>query len=598
VILVSKYPEVILLLDPLPTLKETSDRMVPGPRRPPGGRSRTSNEYSESQSSSPSYSLADSAEPSSGSRSVNSAALGSRRRLKTQRRLRFVPQWLLRLGPGGNKLKRPPVRVTEELPSQPVIEQIGSRVPFDITLEDALRSPELRNRLRSQLYNNTSSTSRNFFECLCRSDTPEENGHFGIVSPLFGIVRRDLLEFTKILHNILDGVNSEILDDMKMEDRLTIWRQIITRAQLELPEIKRSMQQFFTFLSPAAELSNSTAQAGWEGNTDLQECSNQIDEILRRLQTASLSLTSNMALLDSRRSIAEAQNVTRLTELAFLFIPMTFAATLLGMQIDQFENRVPLSTFVILGVSFTGFSYAVRLAIRSMWLRTIVQSSKESIKVYADRQRQPVQRGYVPTSLFLRWLSQLLWSWFKFAFLYIVGVVYLVMVIGWRLVSWLLTPFQFFLKPLIYIGLICIVPVAILWTREMDQGIQVAITAAVLFSVSVLILIPYWRSADPEDRAALPRMFNRELRRFQAGNSPLFSLLLWVGSASVFLVPVVILWTKSVTQGIKGAVTTVMVLTIVAALITYGIYKLVELARGGSDDDESDTESERSLVDD
>jgi hypothetical protein len=353
-----------------------------------------------------------------------------------------------------------------------------------------------------------------------------------------------LLEFIKLLHNILDGINSEILDDMKMEDRLTIWRQIITRAQLELPEIRRSMQQFFTFLSPVAELSNSTAQAGREGNTfhdDLQDCSNQIDEILRRLQTASLSLTSNMALLDSRRSIAEAQNVTRLTELAFLFIPMTFAATLLGMQIDQFENRVPLSTFVILGLSFTGFSYAVRLAIRSMWLRTIVQSSKESIKVYADRQRQPVQRGYVPTSLFLRWLSQLLWSWFKFTFSYIVGVVYLVMVIAWRLVSWLLNPFQFFLKPLIYIGLICIVPLAILWTREIDQGIQVAITVAVLFSVSVLILVPYWRSADPEDRAALPRMFNREFRRFQAGNSPLFSLLLWIGSASVFLVPVVIL---------------------------------------------------------
>jgi len=78
VMLVSKYFKVILLLDPLPTLKETSDRTFLD-LGDPGGRSRTSNEGSESQNSSPSHSLADSAsggsEPSSGSHSVNSAAL-------------------------------------------------------------------------------------------------------------------------------------------------------------------------------------------------------------------------------------------------------------------------------------------------------------------------------------------------------------------------------------------------------------------------------------------------------------------------------------------------------------------------------------------
>jgi Mg2+ and Co2+ transporter CorA len=123
---------------------------------------------------------------------------------------------------------------------------------------------------------------------------------------------------------------------------------------------------------------------------------------LQRLQTFSMSLTSNITLLDSRRSIAEAQNVTQLTELAFLFIPLTFTATLLGMQIDQFENRVPLSTSIILGVSVTRFSYGVRLMIRSSWFRGIIEWSNESIGIYADHHQQSVQRGYVPTTLFLR----------------------------------------------------------------------------------------------------------------------------------------------------------------------------------------------------
>jgi hypothetical protein len=526
---------------------------------------------------------------------VHSITLGSRRRLQPQGGLRFVPQWILQFGPGGKKAKSPPVSVVKEVHFQPVIKQIGSRVPFDISLEAALQSPELREKLRGQLYD-TKSTLFSFDEYHFNRESAEHKSHFGVVSPLFGIVRRDLLEFIKLLHNILDGINTEILDDMKMEDRLSIWRQIITRAQLELPEIRRSMQQFFTFLTPAAGPSNSTAPEGREGNSaqdDLQECSDQIDEIIRRLQIASSSLTSNMALLDSRRSIAEAQNVTRLTELAFLFIPLTFAATLLGMQIDQFENRVPLSTFIILGVSFTGFSYAVRLIIRSMWLRTVVQSSKESIKIYADRQRQPVQRGYVPTSLFLRWLSQLLWSWFKQTLWNSLSVVAAVMVFVWRVIWWLLAPFEFFIKPLIYIGLICVVPVSVLWTREMDHGIQVAITVAVVFSVSVIVLVSYWRSADPEVRGALPRMFKREFRRFQGGNSPFFSLLLWIGGGSILLIPIAILWTKSVTRGIKDAVTIVLFLTMFTALTTfYALYYLYELITARVEVVESETESE------
>ena len=115
-------------------------------------------------------------------------------------------------------------------------------------------------------------------------------------------------------------------------------------------------------------------------------------------------------LLNSGYVGAQYEYITRLTEVAFLFIPLTFAATLLRMQIDQFENRVPLSTFILLGVLSTGLSYGVRLTIRSSWFRTIVERPKESIKIYADRQQQPVQRGYVPTSMFLRWLPQSSWT--------------------------------------------------------------------------------------------------------------------------------------------------------------------------------------------
>lgn len=481
----------------------------------------------------------------------------------------LVPQWLLQLAVKDQRARPEEVIIDRELPSQPVIEQIGPRVHLDFGLEEALQSPILLTKLRNQLFE-TKSTLSNFNDYLDNGEH-EHDAQFGTLSPLFGIVRKDLLGFVKLLHNILDSINSEILDDAKMEDRLTIWRQIITRAELELPEIRASMVEFFMFLPQAGRI-NPTTKANSEEtfvDKEFQECLTEIDRTLERLQTVSRSLTSNMALLDSRRSIAEAQNVTRLTELAFLFIPLTFAATLLGMQIDQFENRVPLSTFILLGVLFTGLSYGVRLTIRSFWFRMIVERSKESIKIYADRQQQPVQRGYVPTSMFLRWLLQSSWMWAKSAVAGFGISVWAVIRLLWRLLM-IST-----IRPFTTIGLTCVLPLTILWTRDLDYEIQVFFTIALFLSVSMVVFIIFWWYAGPKEQETFPRLFKKEFDRFVKGNSTMFPLIIWVGSACIFLALIIILWRGPTSSGIKAFFTIALVLSIVLGLICFAIYKLV-----------------------
>ena len=48
-----------------------------------------------------------------------------------------------------------------------------------------------------------------------------------------------------------------------------------------------------------------------------------------------------MSLLESKRDIEEAEGVSRLTELAFFFIPTTFAASLFSMQVWELEESPP-----------------------------------------------------------------------------------------------------------------------------------------------------------------------------------------------------------------------------------------------------------------
>ncbi|KAF2112533.1 hypothetical protein BDV96DRAFT_579863 [Lophiotrema nucula] len=72
-----------------------------------------------------------------------------------------------------------------------------------------------------------------------------------------------------------------------------------------------------------------------------------------------------MSLLESKRSIKEAESVTRLTELAFIFIPLTFVSSLFSMQIQELSNGVPLRTFIIAAVVAIFVLYGTRIWIRS-----------------------------------------------------------------------------------------------------------------------------------------------------------------------------------------------------------------------------------------
>jgi Mg2+ and Co2+ transporter CorA len=152
------------------------------------------------------------------------------------------------------------------------------------------------------------------------SDDPKD--YFGVLNPLFKIMAQDVLSLIKWLHTSLDSIDVGILNENKMEENMSLWRELITRAQLELPELRRSMLSFFSFfhvLNSGMEAISSEASDNLDDDISrgFQDVSKRIDEILQRLSTASSSLNSHMALLDSRRSSAEAQAVTKLTELAF-----------------------------------------------------------------------------------------------------------------------------------------------------------------------------------------------------------------------------------------------------------------------------------------
>lgn len=361
------------------------------------------------------------------------------------------------------------VKMLDPVSTHLVFKQIVPRAHIEVGLDEAFRSAPLLNKLNRQL-SNTTSTKDEFCQWLDSMPHPTRGeNHFALITPLYHIIQQDSINLISHLHKTLDEINVDMISDAKMEDRVVMWRQIIARAQLELPELKRSIMAFFTF----TQLLDARGGSGmW---IEFEELSTEIDDMIKRLQTASSSLTSNMALLDSRRSIAEAQSVTKLTELAFFFIPLSFAATLFGMQVEQLANPAPISTFFALGIGFIASSYLVRLTIRSAWLHRLIKAYKESIATYAQNKRKPLKQGKIPASMFLRWAGHMA--------IHEVGAASLRAMLKWMSSSRLG-------KATVAVGLVTLVvaPLAVIWTSPLAPGIRAAVTTVIVFLVVTLVV--------------------------------------------------------------------------------------------------------------
>lgn len=95
---------------------------------------------------------------------------------------------------------------------------------------------------------------------------------------------------------------------------------------------------------------------------DYQHISHHIDECARLLETTVPTVTSAVQIFEARRAFDETANITRLTILALIFMPLNYVSSLFSMQASNapgnsefwvyFAVAIPL-TLLVLGMSQT-----------------------------------------------------------------------------------------------------------------------------------------------------------------------------------------------------------------------------------------------------
>ncbi|KAF9636673.1 hypothetical protein BFW01_g7569 [Lasiodiplodia theobromae] len=203
------------------------------------------------------------------------------------------------------------------------------------------------------------------------------------------IVSRDTRTTLSLLTAVLSEISLGSMYGSQEQERLASWQTLIRSYQADLPAMKNSLHEFVRWNNTPSYVHNK-----------VRDLTNQTDDLISQVEKAHQALRAELSILESKRGIAEAEGVAKLTELAFIFIPLTFSASLFSMQVRELEENMPtLGGFVGVCLLFLFSSYGVRLAIRS---RAVIDRKRELLR--SIRRDCALEGNDVPTHVFISWI--------------------------------------------------------------------------------------------------------------------------------------------------------------------------------------------------
>jgi hypothetical protein len=310
------------------------------------------------------------------------------------------------------------------------------------------------------------STLEEFEHFLGLPNKGKATGHDPLHA-LFRVIHDDTNGLVDVIRVSLREVRKGTLDEDLMQKRVTFWRSLLNQLNFSLSDLEQRLR---TFTDLAFDLEPRFAEDGIE-----------------LIERCSSSLLAEMQIVDSRRSIAEAESISKLTELAFVFVPLSFVASLFSMQVKELEHAAPAYIFVLVSLAFVFVAYALRLGIRSS--RLVDYQNRVLNQMREDSDLQYNQS--IPTRIFLGWMGKemgaKMWSFVKRATIVVTPMVIIAAIFA-AVMS----------------------PIVLLWLRNINKGFSAVITVLMLL-LDVLLFHPIFTSEDGS--RFNPREIIRQMRR-------------------------------------------------------------------------------------
>ena len=312
-------------------------------------------------------------------------------------------------------------------------------------------------------FQSTTEALQNWLVSAPISETKGYRNRLGPGSMVFRIAHQDTMGLLQLMRSVVTEID-QASNDIELQETALQWRCRLDEFRALLIDLESSLRSFVDFLytdEPAAS-KNSPPKL----DTDpigylLNDALGAIELHEQRITQVYSSLTSKTQISDSHRSIAEAETVTRLTELAFLFIPLSFSTSIFGMQFVS--GSTSATTYIAVALALTSGAYLLRFIInRTTEQRSNLERSI-SYRITAYAKLRPGSR--IPTRTFVQWLvhvvKQYLLRFWQLSFL---GSTALIMLV---------------------------IPLPIIWTSSLNMGLQIALSC-LLISIPTIFVASYY----------------------------------------------------------------------------------------------------------
>jgi Mg2+ and Co2+ transporter CorA len=162
---------------------------------------------------------------------------------------------------------------------------------------------------------------------------------FGLILQriIANIMARDTTDILYSLHDAMDNIDLSLSQDEIIRNSLGEWRHRFGHWRQELLHSTISVKQALRVLENHHKIVNNPAPPSsmllQQVKTNLADLKLELDDALKRLNSTFQAVMSTMSILESQKAILEAEAVSKLTSLAFFFIPLTFVGTIFGMNV-------------------------------------------------------------------------------------------------------------------------------------------------------------------------------------------------------------------------------------------------------------------------
>ncbi|KAK0634135.1 cora-like Mg2+ transporter protein-domain-containing protein [Immersiella caudata] len=197
------------------------------------------------------------------------------------------------------------------------------------------------------------------------SDTTEGyDSPYWIKALIAIIVQRDTAEVVGVISKALDEIELSLHDDEKLGKSVPMWRSRLGRWRNTIYHQERVLRLMRTCLAndqkrPEYSESRERPLAQQRLHRKLTALEDELRDGRQRIDNVFQSLMSAMSIVESQKAIQQAEGVSKLTQLAFFFIPISFVATVFGMNVIEFTEKLNWMAWLFTSFGVLAATYLV-----------------------------------------------------------------------------------------------------------------------------------------------------------------------------------------------------------------------------------------------